>query len=99
MAVVKRVGVISCGKVLGILYALLGLIAGGLISLFSMAGAAIGAAEGGVDQGLAGMLFGVGAVVILPLFYGVIGFIGGIIMSAIYNLVASFTGGIEIEIV
>jgi hypothetical protein len=97
MAVVKRVGVLSVGKVMGILYALLGLIIGGLFSLFSLAGAVVGGAGG--QENVLAMLFGVGAVVILPLFYGVIGFIGGIITAALYNLVASYIGGIEVELV
>ncbi|MGH9937107.1 MAG: hypothetical protein ACREAM_12720 [Blastocatellia bacterium] len=95
MAVVKRVRVLSVGKVLGVLYALLGLLLGGILSLLSLAGAV----ASGLDEGIAGVLFGVGAVVIVPLFYGGVGFIGGIIMAALYNLVASFIGGIEVELV
>ena len=40
---ITRVGPLSCAKVAGLLYVVIGLIAGGLFSLFSMAGAAIGA--------------------------------------------------------
>ncbi|MGH9839465.1 MAG: hypothetical protein ACREEM_11850 [Blastocatellia bacterium] len=97
MAVVKRVGVLSVGKIMGILYALVGLILGALFSLLSLAGAAFGSTSG--QENVLAMLFGVGAVVILPLFYGAIGFIGGIIFASLYNLVASYTGGIEVEIV
>jgi len=93
--VIERVGPLSVGKLLGCLYALLGLIIGGFISLFALAGAAIG---GGM-QGASAALFGVGAVILLPILYGVFGFIGGIIGAALYNLVASLVGGIEIETV
>ena len=92
--VVKSVGVLSVGKVLGCLYALFGLIFGGLFTLISLAGFAVG----GPDAGPAALLFGVGAIIILPVFYGVMGFIGGIISAAFYNLVASIAGGIEIEL-
>lgn len=92
--VIKSVGVVSVGKVLGTLYGLLGLFVGGLFSLLSLAGAAIG----GRDAGPVAMLFGAGAIIIIPIFYGVIGFIGGIIMAALYNLVAVIAGGIEIEL-
>jgi hypothetical protein len=91
---VKRIGPMSCGKVLGGLYGLLGLIAGGILSLFSLVGASIG----GSDQGMLAVLFGVGSIIILPLFYGVLGFIGGVISAALYNLVAGMFGGIEIEV-
>src|SRR5262245_66362722 len=94
MSVVKRVGIFSVGKVVGALYALLGLIAGGVISLISLLGAAASVSS----EGIAGVMFGVGAVVIIPLFYGAIGFIGGIISAALYNVIASTVGGIEIDI-
>jgi hypothetical protein len=73
--IVKSVGVLSIGKVLGCLYALMGLIVGGLFSLFSLAGAAAAVRNAGL-AGLGALLFGVGAIVILPVFYGVVGFIG-----------------------
>ena len=91
---VKRIGPMSCGKVLGGLYGLLGLIAGGILSLFSLVGASIG----GSDQGMLAVGGGVGSIIILPLFYGVLGFIGGVISAALYNLVAGMFGGIEIEV-
>jgi hypothetical protein len=93
--IVKSVGVLSVGKMLGCLYALLGLLIGGLLSLIALAGAAAGANK----QGIPAMLFGAGAVIVIPIFYGVIGFIGGIISAALYNVVASAIGGIEIELI
>ncbi len=42
--VVRKFGVLSAGKVLGALYALLGLVVGAFTVLFSLLGAAIGAA-------------------------------------------------------
>ncbi|MEX0714561.1 MAG: hypothetical protein WD278_19650 [Pirellulales bacterium] len=92
--VVKSIGVLSAGKVLGCLYVLLGLIIGAMFSLLSLAGVA----AGGQDAGAAAFLFGIGAIVIIPLFYGTVGFIGGIIMAALYNVVASLAGGIELEL-
>jgi|YNPMSStandDraft_1061717.scaffolds.fasta_scaffold97848_1 hypothetical protein len=92
--IVKRVGVLSVGRVLGCLYALLGLIIGGLFSLLALAGVT---AEGR-DAEPAAQLFGVGAIVILPVLYLVIGYIGGIIAAWLYNVVASVAGGIEIEL-
>jgi hypothetical protein len=43
-------------------------------------------------------VFGVAAIVVAPIFYGIIGAIGGLVGAAIYNLVAQFTGGIQIEL-
>jgi hypothetical protein len=89
--VVKKVGVLSLAKTLGSIYAVLGLIFGAFMSLFSMLGAAM--AQSGM-----GVLFGVGAIVLLPIFYGLAGFIGGAIVAFVYNFVAGFVGGLEIEL-
>src|SRR5262245_25474230 len=96
MAVVKRVRVLSVGKVMGVLYALVGLLVGAPFSLIAVAGSVFSAASGQND--LVAALFGVGAVLFFPVLYGVFGFIGGIIMVALYNLVSSIIGGIEVEL-
>jgi hypothetical protein len=36
--------------------------------------------------------------IFMPIFYAVFGFIFGIISAAIYNLVARWVGGIEVEV-
>lgn len=92
----RRIGVLSLGMILASIYAILGLIIGGFISLFSLLGAA-GAAANGLNTEAFGALFGVGAIVLIPLFYAIIGFVGGVIIGLIYNLVASVTGGLEMH--
>lgn len=94
--VVKRVAPLPAAKVLGVLYALGGLLVGGLVSVISIVGGAIGAGDDGSPFG--GLLFGAGAIIVLPIFYGVLGFIMTLIGAALYNVVASFVGGIEIEV-
>ncbi len=96
--VLKKVGVFSCGKVLGVLYALLGLLIGTIVSIVSMVGAAIGGAGGESPEAFLGILFGVAAIVATPLLYGGMGFIGGLIGAALYNLVSGFVGGLEVEL-
>ena len=91
----KQIGVMSCGITSGVLYAVMGLIIGGLFSIIGALGYAFGG--GGNGEELFGLIFGVGAVIFAPIFYGVMGFIGGLIMAAMYNLIASFTGGIEMQ--
>ena len=49
------------------------------------------------NTGAFGATLGVGAVVLFPILYGVIGFLGGLLTAALYNLVAGITGGIEFE--
>jgi hypothetical protein len=37
-------------------------------------------------------------IILLPVFYGVMGFVFGIIGAVLYNLVAGWIGGFEVEI-
>jgi hypothetical protein len=100
--VIKRISPMSCAKVSGLLYALMGFIVGACVSLFAMVlGGTLASqsAEMGETGGqLFGALFGIGAIVLLPLFYGVMGFVVGAVTSVIYNFVAGVTGGLEIEV-
>lgn len=95
--VVRSVGVISLGKIMGLMYALFGLLMGGFFALLSFFGAAIGAAQG-VGGAWLGMLFGGGAVVIMPFLYGFFGFLGGVVTAALYNGVAALVGGLELDL-
>ena len=45
-----------------------------------------------------GPVFGVGAIVVLPIIYGVLGLIGGAIAAALYNLFSGMVGGIELDL-
>ena len=93
--VIKRVAPFSCAKVMGTLYAVLGLLIGAGVSLVALAGG-FGSDRAGMP-GL-GAMIGVGAIVFFPLFYGCIGFIGALIGTSLYNLVAGRVGGIELEV-
>lgn len=94
----KRIASVSppqAGKVLGTLHALLALIVVPFFLLFALfAPHDATAANLGVPQG--GFVF---LAVILPVFYGVAGFIGGAIAAAVYNVVAGWTGGLEFTVV
>lgn len=91
--IVRRVGPMSFAKISGVLYALVGLVFGAFISLFSLVG---GAGKGG--PGAMGVIFGVGAIVAAPIFYGVLGFVFSLIGAALYNLIAGWVGGLEIDV-
>ena len=96
--ILRHVGPMSAAKINGILCALMGLI----IGFFWSAGALlIGTFAGGLgdlpEGGMFAALFGVGAIIFLPLFYGVAGFVAGLITAWLYNLIAGWIGGIEVE--
>jgi hypothetical protein len=92
---INRVGPLSCAKIAAALYAVIGLIAGIFVSLAAMAGAFAANEEA---AGAMGLIFGVGSIVVLPIFYGCIGFVGTLILAAVYNALASAVGGVEVDI-
>src|SRR5262245_19549098 len=101
--VIKRINPMSCAKVSGLLYALIGLLIGACFSLMMMAfGSAFSNQEmtGGNPMAgrMFGALFGAGAIIVLPIFYGVLGFVGGAITALIYNLISGMVGGLELDI-
>jgi hypothetical protein len=96
--VIRKVGIGSMVKVSGVLYALLGLVIGFCFAVFALVGFGAAAAANDDMPAWFGSLFGIGAIIILPIMYGVMGAIGGAIMGALYNLVAGMTGGLEIEV-
>jgi len=95
MVQLKKIGVLSAAKIIGVFDAILGLIGGALISVTSLIGATSGL---GGEGAASGIIFGLGAVVCLPILYGAIGFIIGAIGAFIYNFLAQAIGGIEIEL-
>ena len=93
--IIKRVGPVSFAKVSGFLYALIGLIVGGILSLVAMAGGFASEAAGAAGLGA---IIGVGAVIILPIMYGLMGFVATLIAAWLYNLAAGLVGGVEVDI-
>lgn len=98
--VLKRVGVGSAAKVSGALYAAIGLIMGLIFACIAMVGGAMssGMSQSGAMPAFVSGFFGVGAIIFLPIFYGVMGFIGGAIAAWVYNLVAGMAGGLELDL-
>jgi hypothetical protein len=99
---IKRIAPLQAGKMLGVLYGCMGLI---FLPIFLLAGVAGAFAQHAQQtQGgsaapaalAAGMMLALG--IFMPIFYAVFGFIFGIISAAIYNLVAHWVGGIEVEV-
>ena len=95
---IRRVGVFSCAKIVGILYAVIGLFAGLFMAFFSMLGATFGETDMGQEGAIFGALFGIGGIIFMPIIYGVMGFIFTAIGAAIYNLLAGAVGGIEVDL-
>ena len=89
---IKKVGVWTLARLEMILFAIFGLIVG-IITLL------IGAPATPETQSVAFAAgFGVGAIIVLPILYGVMGLISGAVGAWLYNLVAGWVGGIKVEL-
>ena len=75
-------------KFLGVLYLLFGLL---FVPFFLLMGAF-------APEGTGGGTFGTVFAVAMPLMYAAFGVVGGAIGATLYNLVAGWVGGIEVEL-
>ena len=89
----KRVAPLSAGKVLALLYGVMGLIFIPFFLLMTAMTSQLPPAQRGIFA-----LVGTGFAVAMPLFYAAIGFVGGVVSAAIYNVAAKWVGGIEVEV-
>jgi hypothetical protein len=97
--VINRISPMSLAKIAGLTYALLGLLIGGIIALVAIAGASLAPRSGAEEvPAFVGAMFGVGAVIFAPIFYGLMGFLSGLIGAVIYNVVAGMIGGVELDV-
>jgi hypothetical protein len=97
MVRVKKIGVLSAAKILGILGAGIGLVLG-LLAAAAASLMAIWAPALQLPQMFPLMSAGWAGLILFPIFYGICGFIGGLIGAAVYNIVAGVVGGLEIEL-
>jgi hypothetical protein len=97
--VIRKIGVASAAKVFGTLHAIWGLIFGACIALFALVGSGIAATHSDDPvPGWLGAMFGVGAIIVLPIFYGILGAIFGALTAAFYNVVAGMAGGLTLDV-
>jgi len=99
MTIIKRVSPLSLGKIQGIVGIITGLLSGllayvpGKISAITQNASQTDAAAKEFANAL-----GIGIVIFLPIIYGILGFIAGVIGAAIYNVIAKWVGGITLEL-
>jgi len=87
--VLNRIGPLSAATVVAVLYAIFGLVMGAFLSI---------AAVFRADAGGVAAMWGVAAVVIFPVLYGVLGFLVTLLTTWLYNVVAGAVGGIEFDL-
>jgi hypothetical protein len=90
---IKSLGVLSCAKMSGAIYGCLGLI----FVPFALIGGLAGMASGQGKDAIGGIIFLVFGI-LAPVIYGAMGFVLGAFSAWIYNLMAKWLGGIQIEL-
>ena len=100
MAVLRRVSPGSAFKIGLVLYAILGLVMGLFMAVISVVTGSLGVGGATGVPGMPGgkMFLGVGAIIFLPILYGVFGGVFAWISATIYNLVAGWVGGLEMDL-
>jgi len=81
----KRIEVLKAGYISGLFYSLLSLFIIVPLLLINAALSPVGA-------------LGLTMIIFLPVIYGFVGFVMGLIMSALYNLISKWIGGLEVEV-
>jgi hypothetical protein len=87
-----RIGPLKSGIIQGIICALLAL----LVVPFILLAIIVAPKDG--DGAAPGVALEAGMAFLIPIVYGIVGFVMGVITAAIYNLVAGWTGGLEFTV-
>ncbi len=96
--VLKRVGVLSCALISAVVGCLLGLVLGAMALVILLLGLAAGITSGSdLDVSEQLLILG-GLVFLMPVVYGIAGFIFGLVGGALFNLGARWTGGLKVDI-
>jgi hypothetical protein len=90
---IKRIAPFQLGKMLALLYGIVGLLAIPFLLFMATMSAQLPPEQRGPL-----MAMGAGAALFAPILYAMVGFISGIIGAVIYNVVAKWVGGIEVEV-
>lgn len=100
---IRRFNVFSVAKIQGFLAFVIGLLIGVIYGFaFMIFGAAISSlvpqAESQAMGGVGAIVIGLIIMIVVPIFYGILGFIGGTIGALVYNLAAGVVGGLKFEL-
>ncbi len=96
----RHIAVVQFALVAAVLYGLIGILIGlvwwlviGPIMIAEMSRTLMPSAGLGALSGI-----GFFAIIFFPIFYGIIGFIAGLLYAGLYNLAARWTGGFELTL-
>jgi hypothetical protein len=96
----KRINPFQLAKILAALYGLLSLLIVPFFVLAAVAGTMAPHASDGAAPSSPALAIGfaLGMAIVMPVLYAAMGFIGGLLVGWIYNLLAKWIGGLEFEV-
>jgi hypothetical protein len=95
--ILKRIDVLSLGKISALLHAVAGLCAGLFFSAMWLFVSNFAPTQNPEQARFFSLFFGGAAIFFMPIFYAVLGFIAGILAAFFYNVFAGWLGGVELE--
>jgi len=99
---IKKLGVFSVAKIQSLVMLVVSLLIsipyGLIIIVYALFGASMVSGNASFAVGGGGVVLGLGIMIGLPIFYGIMGFIFGAISALVYNLFSGIVGGVEIEV-
>jgi hypothetical protein len=90
---IKRFAPLQLGKMMGICYGIMGLLFCPIFLLMALMSPHLPP-----QQRVGVMAFGTGFAIAMPFIYAIMGFVGGIVSAFVYNLIARWVGGVEVEV-
>ena len=95
----KRIAPLQAGKMLAALYGLLSLVVIPFMLLFIGVSSLVARSQGGAGAPALPLIFGMGLgfMIFMPILYALMGFLFGVIGAFVYNLLAKWIGGFELE--
>jgi len=89
----RSISVLSSARIFAIVQGAIGIVVGFIFLIFAVVGAAIVPAQ--QKLGTAGLIV---AAVLMPVIYGVLGFVMGALWAFVYNMAAQAVGGLELQL-
>ncbi len=99
---IRKLGILSVAKIYAVMMLVMSLLIsipyGLIIIVYALFGAGMMGGNAAFAVGGGGVVLGIGIMIGLPIFYGVLGFILGALSALVYNIFSGIVGGIEIEV-
>jgi len=97
MKEIRKIGILSLAKIFGLIMAVIGLVLGIFVGFAMFFIASFLGTENNFSPYF-GTSLGISGFLIMPLVFGLLGFLFGTLTAFIYNVLASWIGGVKIEL-